>query len=43
MAGAFLTDAILTDAVLKGANLTGVTWGNTICPNGRTTYTGCPT
>jgi uncharacterized protein YjbI with pentapeptide repeats len=39
LAGAFLTDTNLTNADLEGSNLagadlTGVTWSNTICPDG---------
>ncbi len=32
--GANLTDANLLNADLTGADVLGVTWGNTICPNG---------
>jgi len=46
LVGANLTEANLTEANLTGVSLsfttlTGVIWGNTTCPNGSKTDTGC--
>ena len=40
---AAIGEANLSGAILFAANLDGVTWGNTTCPDGTVTSTGCPT
>ena len=41
LTGANLTRAIFSGAIFSGAIFSGAIFLNTICPNGRTTYSGC--